>query len=457
MAKQLKCPKCETQTEFPEGEEGTTLSCGECGTLLKIPGGAKPAGGPARAGRRSGRRGRGRRRGRNSGPSAPAGPAMMGAPKKGKGRTTTLFRKMEGMRGPASKGGMRPPRLASDSGNRAGGQDGRPKDVASPVFAILVCVGIVALVIGTIVIYQQVTYRPEEKDPWERTPSGYRKRLKDEPKEEATADTGSTPADAGAPKTPAPVAPVRAIPKPKGPGAGGKFVPPASFEKGARAELIERYATPVVLPIDTELNRTYEAMAAGGKVFEIVGDHSRWMPYAVHNLLSDEESIARTSYQALHEICAKIPIETPSGRNPIKIEYFNSSTVRINTYDTFGKWYLKNKETLVGTIGGSEARPGVARQDPNTANWNDLMIDLRAGGAYDEFDRPEGRAFAIVQAMGADAYPHIVNFIDNEDPGLGRAAVRVLNELTGLDKKLPNDETKVAIKAEYETWVQQNR
>jgi hypothetical protein len=98
-----------------------------------------------------------------------------------------------------------------------------------------------------------------------------------------------------------------------------------------------------------------------------------------------------------------------------------------------------------------------ARQDdPAKANWDQLMQALRPGGGFDDLSRPEGVAFAKVKRMGKPAYPFLARYIDNEDVTLGRAAVVVLGELTGNKTPLPNDTTKVKIKADWEAWIKAN-
>ena len=62
-----------------------------------------------------------------------------------------------------------------------------------------------------------------------------------------------------------------------------------------------------------------------------------------------------------------------------------------------------NPETSKGPITSS---------DPNRADWGKLMRNLRAGGAFDQPDRPEGQAFQIVKSMGKGAYPPLVKYID---------------------------------------------
>ena len=84
------------------------------------------------------------------------------------------------------------------------------------------------------------------------------------------------------------------------------------------------------------------------------------------------------------------------------------------------------------------------------------MQALRPGGGFDDLTRPEGAAFAKVKRMGKAAYAYLTRFIDNEDVVLGRAAVVVLNELSGRKGALPNEATKAKIKTEWETWIREN-
>lgn len=95
------------------------------------------------------------------------------------------------------------------------------------------------------------------------------------------------------------------------------------------------------------------------------------------------------------------------------------------------------------------SRPATSRG----SDWDQIMKNLRAGGGYDDPSRPEGATYARVKSMGKDAYPHLVRYIDNEDIMLGKAAVAVLNELTGQKKPLPREETKAKVKEEWEAWI----
>ena len=117
-----------------------------------------------------------------------------------------------------------------------------------------------------------------------------------------------------------------------------------------------------------------------------------------------------------------------------------------------------NNQEVVASWSPGGAAAIVIRADPKGVDWSKIMQSLRAGGAFDDPTRPEGLAFAKVRSMGREAYPHLLGYIDNEDTGLGRAAVAILNELTGRYPRgqLPNENTKLAIKAEWEHWLENN-
>ena len=84
------------------------------------------------------------------------------------------------------------------------------------------------------------------------------------------------------------------------------------------------------------------------------------------------------------------------------------------------------------------------------------MRMLRPGGGFDIPDRPEGKAFQIVKSMGRGAYPYLIKYIDDQDIQLARAAVTVLNELTGRKRPLPNETTRAAVKTDWDNWLEGN-
>jgi hypothetical protein len=89
-------------------------------------------------------------------------------------------------------------------------------------------------------------------------------------------------------------------------------------------------------------------------------------------------------------------------------------------------------------------------------NWEEALKQLRGGGGFDIDGRPEQVYYDRIKKLGKAAYPHLVKFIDNEDPALGRAAVAVLNALTNQKQPLPNDASKSKLKGEWEGWVKAN-
>jgi hypothetical protein len=74
-------------------------------------------------------------------------------------------------------------------------------------------------------------------------------------------------------------------------------------------------------------------------VDDILKDDSKWMPYVIDGLLSDDEKIAHSTYKALHGVCKnhKISSKEDLFENPIKLENFNSAYVRSAEYDFWGE------------------------------------------------------------------------------------------------------------------------
>ena len=84
------------------------------------------------------------------------------------------------------------------------------------------------------------------------------------------------------------------------------------------------------------------------------------------------------------------------------------------------------------------------------------MRMLRPGGGFDIPDRPEGQAFQTVKSMGKGAFPYLIKYIDDPDIQLARAAVTVLNELTGRKSPLPTEITRAAVKTDWDSWLKDN-
>jgi hypothetical protein len=104
----------------------------------------------------------------------------------------------------------------------------------------------------------------------------------------------------------------------------------------------------------------------------------------------------------------------------------------------------------------AETKPPAAppqAENPDRVNWDQIMGALRPGGGFDHEDRPEGVAFQRVKSFGKAAYPHLIQYISDEDGAIAIAAVVVLNALTGRDSPLPRGVTKAKVKAEWEEWL----
>ncbi len=231
---------------------------------------------------------------------------------------------------------------------------------------------------------------------------------------------------------------------------------PSRFESGAR-KLAERMVpgTPA-FGKDAVLRKRFESLASQGRVGDIVRRDYLWVPYAIDGLLSDEEKVARSAYRTIHEICAKRRISSGKDafKNPILLELFNSSQARAGEYGFWSEWLSKEGARETVALWRRDIAAVQGAEDPSRTDWDDLLRTLRAGGGFDEPNRPEGAAFARVRAMGSAAYPYLIRYIDNEDLLLGRGAARTLNELTGRQRPIPTDANKLQVKREWETYAQ---
>jgi hypothetical protein len=211
------------------------------------------------------------------------------------------------------------------------------------------------------------------------------------------------------------------------------------------------------LPVDAALTREYDSMMSSGRLSDPVADAGKWMPYVLAGLLSDDEKIARGSFQVLNDLCVKYKITTDSGKSPVEMHLVNSAYARGNNYNFWREWWDKPQNRAAfgvkGAIEELKTMGGGAGENPSKVNWDDLMKDLRAGGAFDVADRPEGRAYARVKAMGPGAYEYLAKYVDNEDPLLGRAAVTVLNALTGRSAPMPTEANRAAQRSEWEAFA----
>ena len=241
---------------------------------------------------------------------------------------------------------------------------------------------------------------------------------------------------------------------------GRRYVAPAEFETGAREQAERMVQTLRVNATTPGTLKAFRKLAEKGKVKEIVDSDAKYFTCIVNAFLDDDETIATAAWQAMHDICRKHNISSADPdlpfRNPIRMDMLNSRLVRAGLYTQWSEWFDSpmNKE-VISTWGPDGATAIVVAVDPKGVDWDRTMQALRAGGAFDDTTRPEGQAFQRVRSMGRSAHPYLLEFIDDEDTGLGRAAVAVLNKLTGRDPPgaLPNENTKSGIKAEWEHWL----
>jgi hypothetical protein len=414
MAKLIKCPRCQAQIDVSNVPGGSTVRCSDCDSLVKLAGGTGPV------------------------PRAEA-PAPEPAPVRSRGRQTDLFRKMNAVRAPGERG--RPPsRMQSMHDERGGGTRYR-RSGSNAGLVIGGCVAGAALIIVLVVALSN------KKEPPKKPPA---------PVAQAEPEPEPQPVPAAAGKGETPKKAVSMTKK-----AGGYEVI-NTFEAGAQKTAERTTQGLYDFKNDEALRREYEAIAMQGKVAEIVQNDSKWIAYIIEALINDDEKVARSSFQALHDICKKrnISASEEGFKNPITMEYFNSAYYRGNEYVFWShEWWSKSRNQSATREWAPETTGAAAtgvRADAATENWDALMRDLRVGGGFDDLKRPEGMAFAKVKSMGRAAYPHLVKYIDNEDIALGKAAVVVLNELTGQKKPLPTEANKAQVKAEWDTWTKSN-
>ncbi len=430
MARLIKCPRCQSQLDVTNISGGSTVRCPDCGANIRVPTGQTGVYPNVAA------------------PQPAAAAAGGGTKTRLGGRSTDLFRRMSGARAPGAT--ARPPSRSSVDAESHGSRGGR-RGGSGPGLAIGAAVGAVVL-IGVLIfaMTSQQSKAEAKKADKERTNAEVRERNKRQAEEDArmaAAEEAEQQRQAAAVK--AGKAPPSLVRK-----AGGNYEAPPTFEPGASKQM----KGAEVLEANDGLTREYESLAGSGKVDELVRDDNKWILYIINGLLSDTEPVAKASLQALSGICKKQGVTTESGKDPVNVGMANSAYYRAGEFGYWSEWYGRNKKEISerGGKGGGGASARIVGEDPSKVNWTELMQYLRAGGGFEDPKRPEGAAFARVQAMGRTAYPSLASFIDNEDILLGKAAVKVLNILTGQQRPPPTEANKTQLKAEWENWIKNN-
>lgn len=427
MARMIKCPRCQSQIDVTNMAGGSTVPCADCGVMLRVPTGqtgirpAVPAAAP------------------------PPAPAAAGTRSSLRERQTPLFRRMAAARSPAEK--KAPPRAAGER-LPARRKSSGPAVAIVTIITIVVLIGVLAfgLVSRNQRLEAEARAKAEKREDEKRKAleqAAANRRLEKQWEEEAARQAAEAARKGEKPQ------PGQITRK-----TSGEYDIPASFEPGARKVAERQVKELVTLPLEANLKKEYESLAAAGHVDDIVKDDAKWMGYIIDALLSDDEKIARTTYQALHRICDARKISSKEDRmeNPIKLENFNSSYVRGGEYVFWTEWWAKNRENIKTWATG----PQIVGENPDFVKWDDLVKDLRSGG-YDDPNHPGGRAVQRIKLMGKPAWPHLIKYIDHEDIMIGRAVVTVLNELTAQNRPLPNETTKAHLKSEWESWLKKNQ
>ncbi len=434
MARLIKCPRCQSQIDVTNMAGGGTVRCPDCGAMVRIPTGTtgqyqnvqaqvpQPAAAPQRETK-----------------SRPAGG----------GRGTTLFKKMSGARQP---GGSRPPsRAGVEAESRGGGTGFRPRKSNTAAIAAGAGGGMVLLIV-VLVLAMNSKANDQKRTDEDRSSKNAAIRAQNKKTGEETARRNAEldaqeAAEAAAASSKDPL---------KLQKKGGKYEAPTTFEPGASKWV--KGGDLEVPGTNPAGGKDYDALASAGKVNDIVNDEKKWTPYVIHGMLSENEPMARTSFQAMRGICDKLKISTEGGGHPVNIELFNSAQWRGGQFMQWLDWVQKNlgKVTEQGTVAAGDGFR-VAIENPDKANWDDLMKNLRAGGAFDKMDRPEGQAFARVKGMGKGAYPKLIVYLDHEELPLARAALKVLETLTGRSGNAMNAANKAQIKSEWEAWYSKEK
>lgn len=439
MARLIKCPRCQSQMDVTSVQGGTTVRCTDCGANVRVPTGSTGVYPKAQA------------------PVAAAAPAAGRRESTkvravGGGRQTDLFRKMSGARTP---GGSRPPsgQIAAVEGRASGGYAPRRRGGNQTMIGVLCGVGILVLIGGLAfsVVAKKDSLRSDRENQAEMAKrkraeidkqNAENRRIEAEwqAEEDAKAKAAKEEEKAGKKKN--------SLSK----GADGGYTAPPTFEPGAKKNA--KVDPPAV---DAGTLREFESMMSSGRLGDAVADPAKYMPCVLHGLLSDDEKVARGSFQTLSDLCGKFKIQTDSGKNPVEMHLVNSAYARGNNFNFWAEWWEKPQNRAAFGVKAAleelKTMGGGAGENPAKANWDELMKDLRAGGAFDQADRPEGRAYSRVKAMGPGAYAYLAKYIDNEDPLLGRAAVTVLNTLTGRSSPMPTEANRAGLRSEWEAFA----
>jgi hypothetical protein len=214
-----------------------------------------------------------------------------------------------------------------------------------------------------------------------------------------------------------------------------------------------------------EARQAYEAMVTGGKIDEVVREDYKWILYVFDGLLSDNEAVVKATCEALHKIILKRKLDASQsdlGKSPT-LNGINMPELRGNEYGYWAQWWLMlpNRNAIVTWAEQAGADPSSTKPTGSTVignaaseEWAKTLAECRSGG-FANSSNPEYYHFQRVKSMGKSAYPKLVEFIDNEDNTIGKAAVLLLIELTGRSdaSSRVNDGNKAQVKSDWAEYI----
>jgi len=423
MAKILKCPRCQEKIDITDLSGGSTVRCEACGTMVRISGGTQtmpkaappPPPPPARSERGTTKV---RKPGDKNSTKVRTNP--------GGGRQTDLFRKMSNAKQPGEGG--RP---------RGGGG----KEVAGSNTGMIIAIAgaaVVLIAIAAVVVMKKDSgsgkasaSESRDRDSSASTP---KKKKKDDPKPAPKAYTPPPPTDTGT------------------------FKPGARQAAGVGKDVPDMKCNP-------DARQAYEAMVTGGKIDEVVNEDYKWILYVFDGLLSDNEAVVKGTCEALHKIIQKRKLDASQsdlGKSPT-MNGMNMPELRGGEYTYWAQWWLMlpNRNAIATWAEQAGADPSSTKPTGSTVignaaseDWPKTLAECRSGG-FANSNNPEYYHYQRVKSMGKSAYPKLVEFIDNEDSTIGKAAVLLLIELTGRSDASArvNDGNKAQVKADWAEYI----
>ena len=423
MAKILKCPRCQEKIDVTDLSGGSTVRCEACGTMVRIAGGTQtmpkttatvpaPAPAPARSERGTTKV---RKPGGKNTTKVRTNP--------GAGRQTDLFRKMSNAHSPGEGGRPRGGGPKEDSGGM------------KPGVLIGIAAGVIILIGGAAFALMGKKEPAAGKASTSEKDAAPKKKKKDEPKAAAKAYTPPPPSDSG------------------------------TFKPGARAAAGVGKDVPD-MKCNPDARQTYEAMVTGGKIDEIVAEDYKWITYVFDGLLSDNEAVVKATCQALHKIIVKRKLDASQsdlGKSET-MGGINMPELRGGEYTYWAQWWLMlpNRNAIATWAEQAGADPSASKPGGSSTvignaaseNWAVTLGACRSGG-FTNSNTEEYHHFQRVKSMGKSAYPKLVEFLDNEDPDLGRTALLMLRQLTGREDGPArlNDGNKAQVKADWAEYI----